>query len=175
MSVEGHHSTFAVMSHVDVEAGELIASLARERLSAQLTSSINLTQRVTQVCALQIAAATFVATLAAVGHSHIFLWTATGATILFLAGALVALRGVWSERASSPGLAPTFFAAAAGVEPPLTGHGAMTWATVAMSDMIKRNRRDDNRRASYLNASLALAASGAIVVAVATLARAIWG
>ena len=174
MNGQGHDSTFAVMSHVDVEAGELISSLARERLAAQLTSSVNLSQRVTQVCALQVAAATFVATLAAVGHSRMFLWSSTGSAMLFLAGALVALRGMWSERASSPGLAPRFFAAAATGEP-LTGHGAITWSTTAMSEMIERNERDEARRATYLNHSLSLAAAAAVTVALATIARAIWG
>ena len=166
-----HDSSVEVMALLDEDAAGLVFDLARERLSSQLPSSVNLIQRVVQLAALEMTAAALAANVAGAVHGRRLALVAALATVTFVAAAILALVGARSNVVYSPGVAPSRWTDALD-HPAFDLQAVRTWALSDFRTAIAVNAAADRRRAKWLNLSIVSGVVGSGLLAIVALCAA---
>jgi hypothetical protein len=149
------------------DVGALILRQAEDRLKALQTAAHALDQRVTQVAALQFAAAAIAGSATAAGPL-----AALGglSSLVFLVGGVVAFRGIRSDPIHLPGIAPNWWEASLNV-PSFGMDLAQGWAAGVYQTAITEVDNENCERARHLNLSLRYALGGASLLAFAAVLR----
>jgi hypothetical protein len=164
--VEGARSAarVAAISTMVVEQGQ-------ERLRALQASGAALDQRVTQVAALQLAAAAIAGTLlTGDGAIHPAKVLGAFACLAFVAGALIAFGGMKAGHQQLPGMLPSWWAAAAD-DPNFDGVHGREWLAAETEKNIAFNCRIDEKRAGWLDASLIVGLGGGLLIVASAFVR----
>lgn len=142
---------------------ELVFAQGMERLRALQTAAHSLDQRVTQVAALQFAAAALAASATIEPFQR---WLFGFAALAFVVGGCVAFRGIRSDAIHLPGIEPKWWAGALGLAA-FTDKDARAWAAGVIQTSITQVDKENCERAKHLNLSLWYAVAGAICLALA--------
>ncbi|PZT99853.1 MAG: hypothetical protein DI624_04055 [Brevundimonas sp.] len=145
------------------DVSELIVAQAMERVRALQTAAHSLDQRVTQVAALQFAAAALSASVEVEPFQR---WLFGIAALAFVVGGCVAFRGIRSDAIQLPGIAPVWWRGAL-VLTTFTQNDARSWAAGAIQTAITQIDVENCERAKHLNTSLWYAVGGAAALAIA--------
>lgn len=143
------------------DVSEVIFLQAMERIRALQTAAHSLDQRVTQVAALQFAAAALSASVSVEPFQR---WLFGVAAIAFVVGGCVAFRGIRSDAIQLPGIAPIWWRNAMNI-PGFGVTDAKSWAAGVIQSAITQIDVENCERAKHLNASLWYAVVGAVLLA----------
>lgn len=145
------------------DVSELIFAQAMERVRALQIAAHSLDQRVTQVAALQFAAAALSASVTVEPFQR---WLFGLAALAFVFGGCIAFRGIRSDAIQLPGIPPIWWQGALSIAG-FSSNDARSWAVGAVQSAITQIDVENCERAKHLNLSLRYAVAGAVLLAVA--------
>lgn len=145
------------------DVSEVIFSQAMERVRALQIAAHSPDQRVTQIAALQFAAAALSASVTVEPFQR---WLFGLAALAFVVGGCIAFRGIRSDAIQLPGIPPIWWQGALTVAN-FNANDAKSWAAGAVQSAITQIDVENCERAKHLNLSLWYAVAGAIALAIA--------